>query len=200
MTVNTDTENMKNEKINDEVTSTDAVETTDEIVMLEPSVEDQLAEMKDQWLRAVAESENIRRRAQRDKEDTTRYASLSLARDVVGVSDNLRRAVEACEKEDRTQLSPSVQGLVAGVELIIKELDKIFDKNSIKRIHPLHEKFDPNFHQAMFEIESNEYPAGTVMTVMQDGYVLHDRLLRAAMVGVSKAQVIASTDHLDEVV
>jgi molecular chaperone GrpE len=171
----------------------------EDAVSLEPTLEQQLSDMKDQWIRAVAETENIRKRGQREKDEASRYAPSNLARDIVGIADNLRRALETCQKEDITGLSSTVQGLVTGVELIVKELDTILDRHHIKRLMPLHEKFDPNHHQAMFEIESNEHPVGTVLNVMQDGYLLHDRLLRPAMVGVSKASAKADTESEDEV-
>lgn len=166
----------------------------EEVVILEPTLEQQLAEMKDQWVRAVAETENIRKRGQREREEATRYAPSNLARDIVGVSDNLRRALDACSKEDNDQLTSNVKSLITGVELIVKELDTILERHHIKRLQPLHEKFDPNHHQAMFEIESAEHPAGTVLNIMQDGYLLHDRLLRPAMVGVSKAPAASSAE------
>lgn len=166
----------------------------DEVIKLEPTLEQQLAEMKDQWVRAVAETENIRKRGQREKEEASRYAPSNLARDIVGVSDNLRRALDACAKEDHEQLTSNVKSLITGVELIVKEFDTILERHHIKRLQPLHEKFDPNHHQAMFEIESADHPAGTVLNIMQDGYLLHDRLLRPAMVGVSKAPAASSTE------
>lgn len=165
-----------------------------EVIKLEPTLEQQLAEMKDQWVRAVAETENIRKRGQREKEEASRYAPSNLARDIVGVSDNLRRALDACAKEDHEQLTSNVKSLITGVELIVKEFDTILERHHIKRLQPLHEKFDPNHHQAMFEIESADHPAGTVLNIMQDGYLLHDRLLRPAMVGVSKVPAASSTE------
>lgn len=201
MAINTENNDVQNKQFDEDVSLVNVEEVSEDVVSAEPTLEMQLADMKDQWMRAVAEGENIRRRAQRDKEDATRYAPLHLARDIVSICDNLRRAMDACAKEDLTQLSPNTQGLVSGVELIVKELDKVFEKNNIKRIHPLNEKFDPNFHQAMFEVENNDCPSGTVMNVMQDGYVFHDRLLRPAMVGVSKSQVAAEThQRVEEIV
>ncbi len=167
----------------------------------ESKLERELSEMKDQWLRAVAETENIRKRGQREKEDAMRYGPVSLARDIIGVADNLRRALDAHGKENGSAEASAVDGLMTGLELIVKELDTIFDRHNIKRVHPLHEKFDPNLHQAMFEIENNDHPAGTVLNVMQDGYTLHDRLLRAAMVGVSKVSIATSPEqaaHVDQ--
>jgi molecular chaperone GrpE len=189
MTFKNAEETMHDTVDNETMTSEDDTAQETEVENSEPTLEQQLSEMKDQWLRAVAETENIRKRGQREKEDATRYAPSSLARDIVGVADNLRRALEACAKEDHDQLTSNVKSLITGVELIVKELDTTLDRHHIKRIHPLHEKFDPNHHQAMFEIESADHPAGTVLNIMQDGYLLHDRLLRPAMVGVSKTAV-----------
>lgn len=159
------------------------------VVDLQPaelSLDRQLADMKDQWIRAVAEGENIRKRAQRDKDDALKYGAVNLARDVVSIADNLQRALHACEKEDRAMLPSNIQNLIVGIDMINKEVESAFERHRIKRIHPMFEKFDPNVHQAMCEIESVDHPAGTVISVMQTGYMLHDRLLRPAMVGVSK--------------
>ena len=201
MTLNNE-EKMKQETMDNETVPLEEIHEA-EIITLEPTLEQQLAEMKDQWLRAVAETENIRKRGQREKEDATRYAPTNLARDIVGVADNLRRALDSCAKEDKAQLTANIQSLIMGVELIVKELDTTLDRHNIKRIQPLHEKFDPNHHQAMFEIESADHPAGTVLNIMQDGYLLHDRLLRPAMVGVSKApaKTVSETNKIvDETV
>ncbi len=183
-------------------TPDDDVSTEDNVVELhavEPSLEQQLAAMKDHWLRAVAEGENIRKRAQREKDDALKYGAVNLARDVVSIADNLHRALQVCEKEDRSTFSSNIQSLVVGIEMINKEIESTFERHRIKRIYPVLEKFDPNLHQAMFEIEAAEHPVGTVMNVMQAGYMLHDRLLRPAMVGVSKAvSAPVVTPSLDE--
>ena len=195
------TENDKKEaqeNIENEVFTLEEVSKEAEIVNLEPTLEQQLADMKDQWLRAVAETENIRRRAQREKEEAVRYAPTNLARDIVGVADNLRRALDSCSNADQPQLAENAKSLITGIELIVKELDAALDRHHIKRIQSLHEKFDPNYHQAMFEVESADHSAGTVINVMQDGYVLHDRLLRPAMVGVSKMPLNVTITETDE--
>lgn len=187
-------EKMVQEAMDNEQTTSEEETHDAEVITLEPTLEQQLAEMKDQWIRAVAETENIRKRGQREKEDATRYAPSNLARDVVGIADNLRRALDACAKEDHDQLTSNIKSLITGVELIVKELDTALERHNIKRLQPLHEKFDPNHHQAMFEIESTDHPAGTVLNIMQDGYLLHDRLLRPAMVGVSKAPAASTAE------
>ena len=197
--MNTENDNKEaQENIENEVFTLEEVSKEAEIVNLEPTLEQQLADMKDQWLRAVAETENIRRRAQREKEEAVRYAPTNLARDIVGVADNLRRALDSCSNADQPQLAENAKSLITGIELIVKELDAALDRHHIKRIQSLHEKFDPNYHQAMFEVESADHSAGTVINVMQDGYVLHDRLLRPAMVGVSKMQLNVTITETDE--
>lgn len=169
----------------------------------EPSLESelgqlkkQLTEMKDNWLRAMAESENLRKRAHKEREDALKYGAVNFGRDMVIVADNLHRALQSCPLTD--DLPANIKALINGVEMTAKEMLSIFEKHNIRRLSPLGEKFDPNFHQAMFEIETNEQPAGTVMQVLQDGYVMHDRLLRPAMVGVAKNSA-SSTDPSSKV-
>lgn len=148
-------------------------------------LEQQVAQLRDQALRALADSENLRRRTDREKEQWSRYAAASLAKDLLNVVDDLRRALDSAP-EDRDSLGEAMKNLVVGVEMTEKEMLAAFEKHHIVKIEPLGEKFDYNFHQAMFEVENTGKPAGTVVQVMAPGYVLHDRLLRAAMVGVAK--------------
>lgn len=148
-------------------------------------LEAELTGAKDQMLRALAEAENTRRRAERDRQEATRYGAVGLARDLLSVSDNLRRALEALP-EDAGESDGWAKDLITGVELIEREFLDAFTKHGVVKLEPLGEPFDHNFHQAMFELEDLEKPAGTVVQLLQPGYRLHDRLLRAAMVGVSK--------------
>jgi molecular chaperone GrpE len=153
-----------------------------------PSYEElevRLAEAKDQMLRAVAEVENTRRRAEREKQDMSKYAIAAFARDVLSVADNLRRALDSVP-EDARKSDEMVKNLVLGVEMTQKELASALEKSGVKPIEALDKPFDPNFHQAVLEIEAPEKPAGLVVQEMQKGYIIHDRLLRPAMVGVSK--------------
>jgi len=156
---------------------------TPEAKLLE--MEKQLAEMKDNWLRALAEGENLRRRTQREKEDALKYGAVNFGREMVSIADNLHRALESCPVTD--DMAPNIKSLISGVEMTAQEMMNVFQKHGIRKISPLGEKFDSNFHQAMFEVEHKDHPAGHVAQVLQDGYIMHDRLLRAAMVGVSKA-------------
>jgi molecular chaperone GrpE len=147
-------------------------------------LEAELAEHKDRLLRALAETENTRRRAQREREDALKYAITGFAKDLLPAADNLRRALdslpEAEVRDERTR------GLLAGVAATERELLSVFERHGIRRIDPQSEHFDHNFHQAIFEAEREDQPAGTIVEVLQPGYVLHERLLRPAMVGVAK--------------
>jgi molecular chaperone GrpE len=148
------------------------------------ALEAELAEQKDRLLRALAETENVRRRAQREREDASKYAVTGFAKDMLSAADNLRRALESLPeadvKDERTR------SLLAGVAATERELLSVFERHGIRRIDPKGEPFDHNFHQAIFEAEREDQPTGTVVEVLQPGYVLHDRLLRPAMVGVAK--------------
>jgi len=150
-------------------------------------LEAELTNLKDQWLRAMAETENLRRRAQRDREDALKYASTNFGRDILAIADNLRRALESCPIAE--DLPETVKALIQGVELTESALLSTFDRHGIKKIDPLNEKFNAHLHQAMFEVEDDTVPVGTVMQVLQPGYMMHDRLLRPAMVSVSKGNV-----------
>ena len=148
------------------------------------ALEAELAEHKDQLLRALAETENVRRRAQREREDALKYAVAGFAKELLSVADNLRRALDSLPqsevKDERTR------GLVTGVEATERELLSVFERHGLRRIDPEGERFDHNLHQAIFEAERPGKPGGIVIEVLQPGYVLHDRLLRPAMVGVAK--------------
>lgn len=145
---------------------------------------DEVDELNDKLLRAVAETENLRRRTAREREETGKYAVTGFARDLLSVADNLRRALDSLTDDNRAD--ESLGGLISGVEMTERELLNVFERNKISRIDPEGEKFDHNFHQAMFEVADSGQPAGTVVNVMQPGYVIADRLLRPAMVGIAK--------------
>ena len=148
------------------------------------TLEAALGEQKDRLLRALAETENVRRRAQREREDASKYAVAGFAKELLSVADNLRRALDSLpEAEARDERTRS---LLAGVEATERELLSVFERHGIRRIDPNGERFDHNLHQAIFEAERPGQPAGMIVEVLQPGYVLHDRLLRPAMVGVAK--------------
>lgn len=149
-------------------------------------LEAETATLKDQALRALAEAENTRKRAERERAEAARYGPVGLARDLLSVADNLRRALDSLPGEARAQEEHGVRDFIAGVEMIEKDFLAAFAKQGVEKLEPLGEPFDHAVHQAMFELEDPEKPAGTVVQLMQAGYRLHDRLLRPAMVGVSK--------------
>jgi molecular chaperone GrpE len=149
-----------------------------------PALEAELADTKDRLLRALAETENVRRRLQRERDDAQKFAVAAFAKDLLSTVDNLRRALDAVPEREISD--PKSRSLRDGVAAIERELLAAFERHGLKRIDPQGEPFDHNFHQAIFEAERPELPAGTIVEVLQPGYVLHDRLLRPAMVGVAK--------------
>jgi molecular chaperone GrpE len=159
-------------------------------------LEAEVTRLKDQLLRALAEQENIRRRTVKEREDGLRYATSGLAKDLLSVADNLRRALDSMPE---SQINSDVlRNLLTGVAATERELLQAFEKNSIQKLDPIGEKFDHNLHQAIVELENTGQPAGTVVQVLQSGYLLHDRLLREAMVAVSKGEVAAKGDAVAE--
>ena len=147
--------------------------------------ETQLGKVKDDYLRALAETENVRRRAQRDRQDASQYAITSFARDLLSVADNLRRALAAVDDAARAD-SPALDALIGGVEMTERELLTIFERYGVKKIEAAGQPFDPHVHEAMFEMPNPEVAHGTVVHVLEDGYRIHDRTLRAARVGIAK--------------
>lgn len=146
--------------------------------------ETELAATRDKLLRALADTENMRKRAQREREDASKYGASSFAKDMLNVADNLRRALAAVPPEG--EQDEMTRNLLVGVAATERELLAALERHGIKRIDPEGERFDHNFHQAMFEVENSGRAPGTIVQVLQPGYVMHDRLLRPAMVGVAK--------------
>lgn len=146
----------------------------------------EVAELQDRYRRTLAEMENLRRRTEREVADARVYGISGFARDLLGVSDNLQRALDAMGNEARASLPPAMIAFIEGVELTERDLLKVLEKHGIKRFNPLGEKFDPNVHQAMFEVPDPTSPAGTVAQVVQAGFMIGERVLRPALVGVAK--------------
>jgi molecular chaperone GrpE len=144
------------------------------------------AELKDRLLRTLADMENLRRRTEREVAEARAYGIAAFARDMLAVADNLRRALDAIAGEERASFPPAAIAFIEGVELTERELLKALEKNGVKRFDPLGEKFDPNLHQAMFEVPDPSSPAGTVVQVVQAGFMIGERVLRPALVGVAK--------------
>ncbi len=181
----------KNENIIEENTENEP-SSIEQALSIEETLQKEINHMKDQLLRSLAEAENIRKRTQREKEEARQYAVTNFARDLLNIADNLNRALQVMPSEQEEVL-PAVKSLMEGVQLTQRELEAIFNRQGIKRISPLGEKFNHNFHQAMFETETEDQEAGIITQVLQDGYVIHDRLLRPAMVGVAKAKAAKET-------
>lgn len=150
------------------------------------ALEREHAETKDRLLRTLAEMENLRKRTEREIADSRVYSVSSFARDLLVVADNMRRALEAVTPELRATAEGAVKALIEGVELTERELLKALEKNGVRQFTPQGEKFDPNLHQAMFEIPNAKVAAGSVVQVVQPGYMIGERVLRPALVGVSK--------------
>lgn len=148
--------------------------------------EEEKAKLKEDYLRAHAEMENLRRRTQRDVADAREFSIASFAREMLNVHDNLRRALEAVPQEARDSGDAGFAALIEGVELTERSMMQGLEKHGVKPLSPLNERFDPNMHQAMFEIPDESVPANTVLQVVQDGFVIGQRCLRPAMVGVSR--------------
>jgi len=146
----------------------------------------EVAEAKDRMLRTLAEMENLRKRTQREVADARTYGITAFARDVLDIADNLQRALDAVPMEAREAADPGLKALIEGVELTEKSLHKALEKNGVQKLEPLGEKFNPNFHQAMYEVPDSSVPAGTVVQVVQGGYTIGERVLRPALVAVSK--------------
>lgn len=188
----------------DQETDTKAVnvnENGDENISIEDTVENQkneIQELKDQLLRSLADSENLRKRTTKEIADAKRYSHISFVRDLVSSVDNLQRALKAVP-DDKSELSEPVKNLIIGLEIVEKEIINTFEKHNLKEISPLYEKFDYNLHQAMFEVPTTEKDPGYVVEVSQKGYLLHDRLVRPAMVGISKKPDDVSTEQNNEV-
>ena len=169
----------ENEKFD---SSEDIQEQKDEIVL---ELEQKVVDLKDQLMRSLADGENLRKRTQKDIEHAKKYSHISFIKELVSSVDNLQRALQSIP-EDTSSLPEPIKNLIVGLEIVEKEVISTLEKHNVKQINPLGEKFDYNFHQAMFEVVTNESDPGTVVEVSQKGYLLYDRLVRPAMVGIAK--------------
>jgi len=158
----------------------------------EAELEAELGKIKDQLLRTLAEAENARRRSEREMDDARKFAVSNFARELLAVSDNLRRAIEAVPADQRDQAA--IKAMLVGVEATERQLIAAFDKFGIKPIEAMGLPFDANFHQVMFEVESADQAPGTIVQVLQNGYKIADRLLRPALVGTAKAPAAGQVD------
>jgi molecular chaperone GrpE len=152
----------------------------------EKALQAEVEALKDKLLRTLAEMENLRRRTEKEVADARAYAMTGFARDMLNVTDNLRRALESVPQEARDQADATIKPMLDGVELTERDLLKTLERHGIRKVEPLNERFDPNLHQAMFEAEDATVAAGTVTQVVQPGFVIGERVLRPALVGVAK--------------
>ena len=187
---NTNEKNSENKEENAELLEESTEETEEE------KLKEDIKTLKEEKIRVLAEMENLRKRFDREKIDSIKYGSVNFARDILSPGDNLERALSAINKEeDHPQ---SIKNLIEGLLMVKKELSSALEKNGITKIDTLNKKFNPNLHQAMMEIENNDLDEGTVVQEIQTGYMMHDRLLRPAMVGVSKKSKQESETAADQ--
>ena len=156
-----------------------------------------LTETKDKMLRALAEVENMRRRTERERQDTAKFSVAGFARDLLTVSDNLRRALDAIPEDERNK-NEQLKTIFTGVESTERELLHIFENNGIKKIDPLNQKFDPNLHEVIFEVPAEGKAPGTIVQIIEPGDMIHERLLRPARVGVAKDDTAPKKSKIDK--
>ncbi len=179
----------ENQNINPQAETANGAETqaaaeaqADPVAVLEA----EKADLKDKLLRLMADMENLRRRTERELADARAYGVANFARDMLNVADNVRRAIESVPAEAKASAEGAFKGLIEGIDLTERDLLKTLERHGVKKLEPEGQKFDPNVHQAMFEVPNPDVPNGTVVQVVQSGFVIGDRVLRPALVGVSK--------------
>lgn len=158
----------------------------EKIIELVENLKHENEELKDKALRAHAEMENLRKRTARDVQDARAYGVAGFAKAMLDVGDNLKRAIEAVPDVKRSEGSDEFKAFIEGVEMTQRQMIQSLEANSVKLFNPMGERFDPNFHQAMFEVEDDQKPNNSVAEVVQEGYLIGDRVLRPALVGVAK--------------
>ena len=176
-----DIEELKKENTNENPSESDAPLSDEDIIL---KLNEEISNLKDQRLRAIAELENFRKRAEKDQSDALKYGVTNFAKEIINIKDNIERAQSSISDEVKT--NEAVKSVVEGLDLIAQATVSTFEKIGIKKVESINQKFDHNLHQAMMEIEKDEMEPGTIVQEILPGYTLHDRLLRPAMVGVSK--------------
>ena len=169
------------EQASEQDQETEKAETSEDII---EKLNEEISSLKDQRLRAIAELENFRKRAEKDQSDALKYGISNFAKEIINISDNIERAQSSIPEEAKN--NETIKPVIEGIDLIAQSVVTTFEKIGIKKIESLNEKFDHNLHQAMMEIENDDLEPGTIVQELIPGYTLHDRLLRPAMVGVSK--------------
>ena len=159
------------------------------------TLEAEKADLRDKLLRALADLENMRRRSEREVADARAYGIANFARDMLTVADNFQRAIDSLPAETREAAEPAWKALIEGIELTERDMLKALERHGVKRLDPQGQKFDPNMHQAMFEVPDPSVPSGTVVQVVQTGYSIGERVLRPALIGVAKGGPKASASE-----
>ena len=172
----------KEEQVSEELKDQEEAEISPEDLI--EKLNEEITSLKDQRLRAIAELENFRKRAEKDQSDALKYGISNFAKEIINIRDNIERAQSSISDEAKN--NEAIKSVIEGIDLIAQSVVSTFEKIGIKKIESLNEKFDHNLHQAMMEIENEELEPGTIVQELIPGYTLHDRLLRPAMVGVSK--------------
>ena len=172
----------KEEQVSEEPKDQEETEISSEDLI--EKLNEEITDLKDQRLRAIAELENFRKRAEKDQSDALKYGISNFAKEIINIRDNIERAQSSISDEAKN--NEAIKSVIEGIDLIAQSVVSTFEKIGIKKIESLNEKFDHNLHQAMMEIENEELEPGTIVQELIPGYTLHDRLLRPAMVGVSK--------------
>ena len=172
----------KEEQVSEEPKDQEETEISSEDLI--EKLNEEITDLKDQRLRAIAELENFRKRAEKDQSDALKYGISNFAKEIINIRDNIERAQSSISDEAKN--NEAIKSVIEGIDLIAQSVVSTFEKIGIKKIESLNEKFDHNLHQAMMEIENDELEPGTIVQELIPGYTLHDRLLRPAMVGVSK--------------
>ena len=184
---------IKENQTSDGDTESQTIYKSEEIT--EPSLEDRLKEAQDKILRTLAETENQRRRFEKETKEAFEYGGFNLARETLSVLDNLQRAYQSIKNDPALEDNKDLNKFLENIEIIEKDLITVFEKNNIKKINCLHEKFDPNSHQAMLEIEDEKVEPGTVLQEIQPGYFYKDRLLRPSFVAVAKKKDLKNNEN-----
>ncbi len=182
--INDNVETNENSELKDDKQDSEEIKDNNHEPSEEEKLQVEIKNLKEERIRVLAEMENLRKRFDREKIDSIKYGSANFARDILLPSDNLERALSALNKEE--EHPQSIKNLIEGLLMVKKELSKALEKNGITKINSIDEKFDPNLHQAMMEVENDDLDEGIVVQEIQPGYMMYDRLLRPAMVGVSK--------------
>ena len=178
-------------------------ENKDQLATKEETVEDKLKAIEEKLLRTMAEMENQRRRFEKERQEAFEFGGFNFARESLSLLDNIERATTSFKNDEKLKNNKDLNKIIDGIEIVTKDLLSIFKKNGIELIECVNKKFDPNYHQAMLEVEDNTKESGTVVQEIQKGYMMKDRLLRPSLVGVTKkreekAEKIAKDDKKDE--